>query len=102
MERELVVPGQLAKSDAEGVDGAFEAFEEVDGHQRLDAPLLAGEGDVAGDAFEVVAVRLLVFRETAWEDVVTGRVTGQCQLAELFVNAIEGRNVRTFGERRAE
>ena len=94
--------GELAEGDAERMDGAFEALEEVDRHEGLDAFLLAGEGDVAADAFEIVAVGLLVFRESAIEDVVAGGVAGELEFAELFVDAVEGRDVLALGEFGAE
>ena len=101
-EHRLVVSGELAQGQTEGLDGAFEALEEIDGHQCADAPLLAGEADIAGNAFEVVAVGLFVIRFAAGEDELGRGVNGEFDLSELLVNGIEVMDIGAGGERRSE
>ena len=98
----LVGRSEFAERETEGLDGAFEALEEIDRHQCADAPLLAGEADIARDAFEVVAEGLLVIRFPAGEDELGRSVNGEFDLGELLVDGIEVMDVGAGGERRPE
>ena len=60
---------QLAQGEAEGFDRAFQPFEQVDGHQGLEATFAVGLLQLTATAGHLGIVELFVFGKPAGQDV---------------------------------
>ncbi len=76
-QRLAVVVREAAEGETKGLDRAFEAFEQIDRHQRLDAFFAASLLEVPVALFFVGVVERLILRETAGLHVTQGSIDRQ-------------------------
>src|SRR5690606_14180935 len=89
---------QRTQGEPEGFNGAFQALEQVGGHQRLQAAFAVSLSQLASATLNLGVVDIFVLAHAAGQDVADGRVDGELQDRELGEDLVEVDNVGPRGD----
>jgi hypothetical protein len=90
---------QTFQRQTEGFDRAFQALEQVGGHQRLQAFFSVGLLELASAAFHLGVVKRFVLFQATGQDVADRRIHGELELRQPVEDFIEADDVGTVRQR---
>ena len=94
----LVIVRETLEGQPKGMHRAFEPFEQVHGHERLNALLASGLPEVPVANLVTRIIQLLIFRQSARLHVAKRRIHGQREHAQPFEDLVETDDVLSVGE----